>query len=330
MMRYAELLVREDAPPGSSWGLFGPDDQHGTLNHLTPQRAAAAAGLVRTGRVFNLDYPVNEFDPYPSGTRFATVQTIFSHHPNHRDDYVDSFYLQSTTQLDGLRHIRHPLHGFYNWTGDDRVVEGGPDLGIHHWSQRGIVGRGVLLDVERHLAERGDPIQQDANHAITLEHLLATAERQGTSVEAGDIVLVRSGWTRYFIEQVTGEARAEFPKQIRCPGLAQSRELVAWLWDSEVAVIAADNIAVEALPAVPDSPFRYVDPATGEALSAQLDGLIHPQLIALLGMAVGEMWDLDALAEDCARDGVYEFMVTAKPLNLVGGVGSPANAFAIK
>jgi hypothetical protein len=58
--------------------------------------------------------------------------------------------------------------------------------------------------------------------------------------------------------------------------------------------------------------------------------MMHQQLIALLGMAIGELWRLDELAEDCARDGIYEFLVVSKPLNLVGGVGSPANAVAIK
>jgi len=330
MLTYDELMEREDAPPGSAWGLFGPDDQAGTLNHLTPERVAAAAGLVRKGVTFNLDYPLNVFNPYPSGTREPTVHRIFAHHPNHRDDYLDSFYLQSTTQLDGFRHIRHPVHGFYNWTSDDDIVESNPALGIQHWAERGITGRGVLLDVERFLADAGDPIDQDSSHPIGLDVLTATAESCGVTVEPGDILLIRTGWTRYFLEHVRGDDRARFPQNIRCPGLAQTRELVAWLWDSRIAVVAMDNFAVEALPPIPDSPFTYPDPETGSVLSPELEGKIHPQLIALLGMPIGEMWYLDDLAADCAHDGVYEFFVTAKPLNVIGGVGSPSNALAFK
>jgi uncharacterized membrane protein len=58
-------------------------------------------------------------------------------------------------------------------------------------------------------------------------------------------------------------------------------------------------------------------------------GLMHPTLIALLGLCLGELWDLEALAEDCAATGVYECFLSCKPLNLTGGVGSPANAMAI-
>ena len=104
------------------------------------------------------------------------------------------------------------------------------------------------------------------------------------------------------------------------PGLVQSHETLAWLWDHRVALIACDNIAVEVTPAVSDSPF---DPR-------EAGGLMHQELIALLGFALGELWRLTELAEDCARDGTYEFLVVCKPLNLVGGVGSPANAVAIK
>src|SRR5437588_1465781 len=95
---YAELRRRTDAPPGSSWHLFGPDDQLGTLNFLTPETAVEAAALVRRGTVVNLDYPLNTFVPSLAGTRPATEHHIFSNNPNHRDDWVDSFYLQSTSQ----------------------------------------------------------------------------------------------------------------------------------------------------------------------------------------------------------------------------------------
>ena len=98
--------------------------------------------------------------------------------------------------------------------------------------------------------------------------------------------------------------------------------MLVWLWDHRIPLIAADNFAVECMPVAADSPL-----ADGDALGG---GLLHPHVIALLGMVVGELWKLDDLAADCAGDGVYEFMLVVKPLNLVGGVGSPANATAIK
>ena len=92
--------------------------------------------------------------------------------------------------------------------------------------------------------------------------------------------------------------------------------MLAWLWDHRIPLIAADNFAVECMPVSADSPL-----GDGDALGG---GLLHPHLIALLGMVVGELWKLDDLAADCAADGVYEFMLVVKPLNLIGGVGSPA------
>jgi len=95
------------------------------------------------------------------------------------------------------------------------------------------------------------------------------------------------------------------------------------------ALGASDNVGFEAIPARLDSPFVTArDRAAGA--SPLHAGLMHPTLIALLGLCIGELWDLEALAADCATTRVYDCMIVAKPLNLVGGVGSPANAVAIK
>ena len=97
-----------------------------------------------------------------------------------------------------------------------------------------------------------------------------------------------------------------------CPGLDASQATAAWVWDQQIAAMAADNVALEALP-----------------VEAQV-GFQHRRLIALQGMPIGEVWDLDELAQDCARDRVYECMLMSAPLYLPGGVGSPANAYAMK
>ena len=102
---YDDLLKAD--PPGSAWDYFGRDDQLGTINFLTPEVRLRAAGLIREGRTINLDYTLSEFDPFPSGTRPPNQHHLFSNNPFHFDDWLDSFYLQSTTQIDGLRHMRH-------------------------------------------------------------------------------------------------------------------------------------------------------------------------------------------------------------------------------
>ncbi|HYQ68178.1 cyclase family protein [Actinophytocola sp.] len=322
---YDELRRRTDAPPGSSWHLFGPDDQLGTLNFLTPETARAGAALVRHGRIFNLDYPLNTFVPSLAGTRPPTEHHIFANNPNHRDDWVDSFYLQSTSQVDGLRHIRHPRHGFYGGVADDDIDVDTPALGIQLLAEKGIVGRGILLDAVRYFDSVGEPLAPDAPRGITPAELDGMAEHFGVEVRSGDILLLRTGFAEYWL-RATPERRAA---RTGGPGLRQSEETLAWLWDHQVSLVAADNGGLERWPVDPGS--GWVDPdEPPPPRGPSHNGMMHRPLIALLGMIIGELWKLDELAEDCAADGVYEFLLTAKPLNLRGGVGSPPNALAVK
>lgn len=316
-------------PPESSWSLFGPDDELGTINFLTDDVRRRAASLVRTGRTFNLDYPIGAFDPFPTGTRPEAKHTMFSNNPWHFDDWLDSFYLQATTQIDALRHIGHPEHGFYGGRVREDISEQTTTLGIQTYAEAGIVGRGVLLDVERHLAAEERPIDQSTSYEIGVEDLEATAERQGVRFEDGDILLVRTGWAEYCRVEMDAAARAAFAKQIRVPGLATTKAVVAWLWDHHFSLVAVDNLGVECFPYTAGNDL-VVPGLPAPERGIDHNGGIHRPLLTMLGFALGEMWALEDLAADCARDGVYEFLLTAKPLHLPGGAGSPANALAIK
>jgi kynurenine formamidase len=322
---YRELLEQTDAPPGSAWAVFGAGDQLGMLNNLSNEATVAAASLVRTGEVFTLDYPINTFVPSLSGTRPAAEHHIFANNPNHRDDWLDAFYLQSTTQIDGLRHIRHPEHGFYGGVPDADIVEGSPALGIQHAAERGVVGRGVLLDVARYRTAIGRPYDVSSNVAFTAADLDEVMAFEGIESRPGDIVLLRFGWAEAYLSW-SAEERAERRAK---PGLLQAPETLEWLWNRQVALVAADNGGVEAWPV--HNLAGWVDPDEDvPTRGPNHSGMLHRPAIALLGLMLGELWRLDALARACAADGVYEFFLTAKPLNLVGGVGSPANAMAIK
>jgi kynurenine formamidase len=327
MKSYAELLARTDAPAGSAWGLHGASDEVGTLNFLGPEKLVMAAKLVRKGRVFNLDRPLNAFRlPY----RPTLKHVILGGKQHHtRDDYLDGFYLQSGTQLDGLRHVKHPDHGFYNGATDDDVVADTMRLGIQRYAEHGIAGRGVLLDVDSHLRARGKPLNQEAGDAFSVQLLDEVAAAQKVRFTPGDILLIRTGWLHAYFKEMSQERRESLAKRMISPGLIQAHESVAWLWDHQFAVCAADNPGLEVLPAHPSSPFTALLAHRPE-IKPYAAATMHPLLIPLLGLCIGELWDLDALADDCRQDGVYEFMVTAKPLNLIGGVGSPANAMAIK
>ena len=98
------------------------------------------------------------------------------------------------------------------------------------------------------------------------------------------------------------------------PGIEGSERTARWLWDNHLAAVASDSPALEALP----------KPA-GEEME-----FLHFHMLAFFGMPIGEMWNLEELAADCANDKQYEFFITSAPLNIPGGVGSPPNALAIK
>lgn len=321
---YDELATA--TPAYSSWEVFGPGDRLGTINHLTPERVAAAARLVRTGKRFGLDYPVQAFEPYPTGTRRSLEHHVFANNDFHRDDWVDSFYLQSSSQIDALRHIGHPEHGFYGGLPPERNTAESTELGVDAWAETGIAGRGVLLDVPRYFESIGEPYSTEATIAIDGPMLDRIAEAQGVTFRGGDLLLIRTAWAERYLAK-TREERRTTPWRLS-PGLAQRENVLRWLWDHEIALVAADNLAVEADPVI-ESDFRVAGerpPAKGVDHS----GMLHRPLIALLGMALGELWRLDELAADCAADGVREFFLTLKPLYLAGAVGSPPNAMAIK
>jgi len=311
---YAELADRTDGPAGSSWGLFGPRDEVGAINMIGAEDVVSASRLVKKGAVFSLDHPVNAFPPTPA--RPAATHSVITMAPNWRDDRLDSFYLQQTSQVDGLRHTRHPVHGFYGGVSPDSLVAGDPTIGVNRWADRCIVGRGVLIDVARYREHIGKPLDHAAGEPITTELLDETLEYQRTDLSSGALVLLRTAFTEYL-------ASFDGQRPTTSAGLRQDRETVRWLWDHRVPLAASDNNALECLPVVDGSPFR----GGGETM---FDGTMHFELIAMLGMVVGELWKLDELALDCASDGVYEFLLVVKPLNLIGGVGSPPNATAIK
>jgi kynurenine formamidase len=312
--RYAELPICADAPPNSAWGVFGRDDQLGTLNFLTPERRVNAARLAKRGTVFNLDLPLH----LPARPFFAArkrPQHVIDRWANStvQDDHLDGFFPQFSSQWDGLRHIRHPDYGFYNWTSieDAHAVDG--RLGIQNFARHGIVGRGVLLDVARYFAARGTALPPDQFMTFSPGLLDNVATAQRVELNPGDIVMLRTGMAAMLrAEADRGEFSDEPRTGFACPGLDQGEDSLAWLWDHQVAALVGDNLAVEAFPFNREKK------------------VIHHWGIAMLGLVLGELFDLEDLAADCAEDGVYECFFVAKPLMLRGGVGSPANAMAIK
>jgi kynurenine formamidase len=297
-----------DAAPGTpnNWGRWGDDDQRGTFNLFTPERIAAAAALIRTGKRFSLGLPVG--GPPMPGYRSpplhffnATTGDIVlgERGIQYSDDYV-VMALQATTQLDGLAHVGADdllYNGF--WAGLVTARSGARRLGVHHQAD-GIVGRAVVLDVARHVGT--EPLEM--GFAIGPDLLDETAAAQGVSVGAGDVLLVRTGLLGWLLEG-NSVHRTE-------PGL--SPRCAPWLAEHDIAMVATDTLGVEVLPP------EEGQPPLGLHVSALRD----------LGLLLGELLDLDELAADCAADGVYECFFVAAPMPVVNGVGSPINPIAIK
>lgn len=326
---YAALRRRNDAPPGSSWGLFGPDDQLGTLNLLQLGDLRAAAREVQAGTAFSLDIPSTAVAESLAPTRSPITHHIFQRTPFHRDEWLDRFYTQYGSQLDGLRHIGHPEHGFYNGADPGRFVPGDGLLSIHHLTGLPIAGRAVLLDVERFLREQGRPIDPHSSHGVSAQDLEDTRAAQSTTVHPGDILLIRFGWLRWYLDDASPEARVSLRTEQFHPGLEQSHDILAWLWDHRISLVAGDNFALERWPAAPDSPF-FTRAEREDGVRDPHSGIMHRALIGLLGMPMGELWNLEPLAAACAADRRWSFLLTIAPLPVVGGVGSPANAIAVR
>jgi kynurenine formamidase len=312
---YDDLPVRAGAPAGAAWGVFGDDDEVGTINLLTPECVIAASSSIRSGKVFALNLPINIPDPplFTRGKHTHTVK-IFPNAEFVLDDYLDNFYPQASSQWDALAHVKHPVHGAYNGIPDSEMTgRGGMRLGIDNLARRGIAGRGVLADVARYYDRIGKSINFTKAESIPLADVQNTLEDQGVALRAGDILLIRIGWTKFYLS-ASAEIKAELAKETVVPGIEGSERTARWLWDNHLAAVASDSPALEALPKPAGQEMEF----------------LHFHMLAFFGMPIGEMWNLEGLAEDCADDGRYDFFLTSAPLNIPGGVGSPPNALAIK
>jgi kynurenine formamidase len=314
----SEAALRALCEKVRNWGRWGPDDERGTLNFITPDCLVAAARLVTAGKVFALGIPLQREGPQ-SGTRqrFNPIHTMFRDGGDRpldaaavaalegyggSDDMI-VMPLQSVTQWDSLAHI---FDAGKMWNGYDAALvtsQGAARNSIDKVHDR-IAGRGVLLDVARH---RG-VASLEPGYAITVADLEATAAAQGVEVRRGDLLLVRTGHMKRYLDR-GGWAGFDLDP---FPGV--SVHAAPWLHARQVAAIAADNYAVEVRP-------------------SEIPGFRNPfHVVAIpnMGLTLGEIFYLEALAADCAADGRWEFLLVAPPLAVTRGVGTPINPYAMK
>lgn len=337
-------------PEGSNWGEFGPDDQRGRLNLLTPEKVLQGVREVQDGRAFCLSLPLD----YPGGNvlnprrhpprRFATVRgdrenynfPFARENPDWLDVTCDDaalLWLQYSTQWDSLAHVGQlfdadgdgePEAVFYNgWRAGEHVVGAQHDhgggagltrfegvearaLGIETMAATGVQGRGVLIDLHAHVGRE--------RKLVGYDELMRVCEADGVEVETGDMVALHTGFADVLLEM----RRNPDPERLTtsCAVLnGRDERLLRWITDSGLAVLVADNYAVEAHPA---------EPGTGKHAAMPL----HEHCLFKLGVHLGELWYLGELAAYLRARGRSRFLLTAPPLRLPGAVGSPATPVA--
>ncbi|MGF1651635.1 MAG: cyclase family protein [Hyphomicrobiaceae bacterium] len=337
-------------PDGSNWGEFGPDDEVGRLNLITPEKVRQGIAEVREGRTFCLSLPLD----YPGGNvlhparhppqRFATatpdgkVRSLLptsqaTGNPDLTDVVNDDrviLHTQYSTQWDALSHVGAMFDAdgdgrdevvFYNgWRGGSDITlatscdddcGGHPGatasrLGIENMARRCVQGRAVMIDLRAAFG--------DAKKDVTFAELRRVMDDQHVVVEPGDMVCLHTG----FADRVLGMGRAPEADTIHnmCSALeGRDPDLQDWVRESGLAVLIADNYAVERAPS-----------ETGTGPRAMLP--LHELCLFKLGIHLGEIWYLTELAVYLAANRRNRFLLTAPPLFLPGAVGSPTTPIA--
>jgi len=320
---FTELAARV-----SNWGRWGADDELGTLNLIDEAARLRGAAAVENGDAYGLSLPLSAeegiqvgFVPgrvNPTRTMIA-INVALSPDPEWiaSSEDVVTLALQCATHWDGLAHVSYgagPDGGrLYNGFSADSVTGAGAGrLGIH--LVRSLVSRGVLLDLPR---TKGLELL-DPGYPITPADLDDACASAGITVEPGDVVLVRTGQP----------AHLALPGRPGIGGAEPKRDLVAYTWpspgltvataewfhDHDVAAVATDTMVLEVYPC--EDPDLYLP--------------VHLLHLVEMGMTQGQNWFLDELAEACAADGRYGFLLDATPLPFTNALGSPVSPVALR
>jgi hypothetical protein len=332
-------------PEGSNWGDFGPDDNLGRLNWVTPEKVKQGIAEVHEGRTFNLSLPLD----YPGGNllnarrhppklrpTIGTNGRAFYHYPfkvdfSTRDVICDDavlLYLQYSTQWDSFAHVGalfdadgdgEPEICYYNGhkPGVDFVEpdpnavgvvsQGAQHLGLHHMAAHGVQGRGVMVDFRAHFGDF-------PRVRVGYDALMRVLDADRVVIEKGDMVCFHTG----FAEVVLGMQRQPTAEKLQsaCSVLdGRDPKVLNWVTDCNASVLIADNYAVEEV----DASMRgdAADPCARAFLP------LHNHCLFKLGMHLGEIWHLTPLANWLRENKRSRFLLTAPPLRLPGAVGAP-------
>ena len=286
----------------SNWGRWGKDDQLGTLNLITPEKRKQAAALVKAGVSVSLARAVEKKEaidnPSPFGHRMLNTgdNPIIGQFVS--DEFAVQYHGYAHSHMDSLTHMSYKGKMYNGFEMAEVQAAGAPKLAVTT-AKDGIFSKGILMDIARlkgvDYLERGTPIYP--------EDLASWEKKAGVKVEAGDVVFVRTG--RWKLRDEKGP----FDASEKSAGMYAS--CVKWFRERDIAMIGSD--------------------AASDVMPSRIRGAlqpVHQLFLVALGTPIFDNCDLEALAEECARQNRWEFLLTAAPLPVGGGTGSPLNPIA--
>ena len=333
-------VIAGNNPVDEKWwpSEFGPDDEAGATNYITPQKRIEAAKLVKRGKMALLGMPYSNHMPLVPGRTFAlSIPGMPTHGPlnwpgdnysmTFMDEMVTAEIGQVGTQWDGLAHPMIRIEGVSGWKDGDyfynkkrlQDVETPRGMKVNGTEKAGgFFTRGLLIDIA---ALKGVAILPKG-YAITLADYKEALQKQGIKdATQGDVVLFRTGWNALWKTNHLGRPGGEKVKsdeQIAKdsaefgsgePGV--SPEVCDYLAGKKISMIGSDTWGLE--------PFDFAKSGVPESFA-----YCHMNLVARRGIFNFENLDLDDLSADKA----YEFAFAWAPLKLVGATGSPGNPVA--
>jgi kynurenine formamidase len=283
----------------SNWGRWGPNDEIGALNLITPETRRRAAALVRDGVSVSLAADADTVAAVDNPNPYEITRLGIS-----ADKIAVNYHGIAHTHLDSLAHINERGVFYNGYAPDaDAVEKQGHAKNSIYNVKNGVFTRGILIDIPR---LKGVPYLEPGT-PIYVEDLEAWEKQTGLRVSAGDALFVRTGvWARRKAVGPWLRGRAEGGQSA---GLHPS--VLPWLKARDVALLGSDHP-------------QYVSPGEGGAPR----GAVHDFALVYLGVHLFDNCDLEALAAAAAARQRWEFLLTAAPLPIRGGTGSPLNPIA--
>lgn len=286
----------------SNWGRWGKDDQLGALNLITPEKRKSAAALVRLGTAVSLARETNKENAADNPSPYDH-NMVMTGSGNPGPWIVDSigvlYHGYQHTHMDSLCHMFYRGKMYNGFPAEEVTKQGAGKLGIQNLKQ-GIMTRGILIDIPR---LKGVPYLEPGT-AVYAEDLDAWEKKTGIRIGSGDVIFLRTGrWTRR-------EAKGAWDPDKGAAGLHAST--AQWIRQRDVAMIGSD--------------------AGSDVLPSGIDGVTHPVhqlMLVAMGVHIFDNCDLEELGRTCEKLKRWDFLLTASPIPVTGGTGSPLNPVAV-